>query len=99
MPDDIRSTMAIVQMSQTGTLPALGLIDLVPTGLRVIKLSLFEYFKGYNSKVVVLFQQSISDTFLWLHAIENGHPPSVGVPPIDIAIYIYYSAFCQACIV
>ena len=85
IPEDIRSTIAIVQISQTGTLPALGPVDFVPTGLRVITLCLFEYVKGYSSKVVALSQQSIGDIFLWLNVIENGHPPSVGVPPVDIA--------------
>ena len=88
MPEDIRSTMAIIQMSQSGTLPALKFVDFETTGFRVIKLCLFEYVKGYSSKVVALFQQSIGDIFLWLHVIEIGHPPSVGVPPVDIAIYI-----------
>jgi len=86
MPDDIRSIIAIIQIDQTGTLPALGFVNFDNPGLRVIKLCLFEYVKGYSSKVVALFQQSISDIFLWLCVIENGHPPSVGVPPVDIAI-------------
>jgi hypothetical protein len=85
IPEDIRSTMAIIQMSQTGTLSVLGLVDFELTGVRVIKLCLFEYVKGYSSKVVALSQQSIGDIFLWLNVIENGHPPSVGVPPVDIA--------------
>jgi hypothetical protein len=70
--------MAIIQMSQTGTLSVLGLVDFELTGVRVIKLCLFEYVKGYSSKVVALFQQSIGDIFLWLHVIENGHPPLRG---------------------